>query len=170
MAFLFIGGVSDSARELLFVTVVKDENDSKRSTNVREQENIPQQEGEGRQQKTILLFSPDLDLCVSLRLLLQSQYHVVTTTDPDMLIALSCAYHPELIIVDSPPTRPMRQRFETIRKECPHTQFMMFYVSMFDDDRVRETVRETVDAAFSKPFDLQEVTQSIDHLLMGYAN
>lgn len=116
--------------------------------------------------KTIVLFSPDIDLCMSLRLLFQDQYHMVTTTDPEMIVTLSHTFQPELLIVDALPTKRMCHRFEELRKELPKIQIMLFYVSTFNDKQIRNAISQTSDAAFSKPLDLGEVTQSIRSLIL----
>ena len=40
------------------------------------------------EKETIVLFSPDMDFCMSLRLLYQEKYEMVTTTDPEMILVL----------------------------------------------------------------------------------
>ena len=117
--------------------------------------------------ETIVLFSPDMDFCMSLRLLYQEKYEIVTTTDPEMILDLVASFHPDLVILDAFPTNPMRRRFKEIKKEYPAAQIMVFYASQFNDRGVREVLRTSVDAAFSKPIDLNEVTERIYGLITG---
>jgi DNA-binding response OmpR family regulator len=113
----------------------------------------------------VLLYSPDMDFCMSLRLLFQDRYHMVTITDPKMLLMTAREFKPDLVIVDSLPTEMMRRRFEMIKQENPGVRIMSFYASQFHNKQVREYFRRSVDAAFSKPIDLREVIASINELI-----
>lgn len=117
--------------------------------------------------KTIVLYSPDMDFCVSLQLLFEDQYHVVTTTDPDMILLLAKAFQPELIIADALPTHHMRRRFEIVKSQYPTMSIMMFSVTLPQSQPGLETFRNIVDAVYSKPIDLFEVMKRIDELVMS---
>ncbi|HEV8539386.1 MAG TPA: hypothetical protein VGR15_10765 [Bacteroidota bacterium] len=119
----------------------------------------------GARQPTIVFYSPDMDFCVSFRLLLQNQYTMVTITDPGMLLMTARDFMPEVVIVDCLPTEKMKIRFEVLRRENPHVRILSFYASRFDDRGGHEDLRQSVDAAFSKPLDLAEVTESIHDLM-----
>ena len=122
--------------------------------------------GEERNITTILLYSPDMDFCTSLRMLLQDKYNVLTTTDPSMLVTMVRTYRPGLVIADTMPTERMKQRFVTMQREIPGLRIMLFYVSRFEDRKTVEYLQKSLDAVFSKPLDLTEVTRSI-HELVG---
>ena len=116
-------------------------------------------------EKTIVLFSRDIDFCVSLQLLLENRYHVVTTTDPDMILLLAKTFGASLIVADALPSEQMRRRFEFVKRRHPAPAIMMFYVSYPENNRFKEMFRATVDALFSKPLDLADVMESIDTLM-----
>jgi hypothetical protein len=119
----------------------------------------------GKPRQTVLFYSPDVDFCVSMRLLFQDRYQVVTVSDPDMVLPIAREFRPYLMIVDSAPTRIMRQRFEAIKKENPRTHIMSFYAPQFlAASDARESLR-SVDAAYSKPIDLEEVTKSMSEMM-----
>jgi len=118
----------------------------------------------GPQEKTIVLFSRDIDFCVSLQLLLEDRYHVVTTTDPEMILLLAETFAADLIVADAHPSEQMRRRFQTVKLLQRAPAIMMFYVSYPENNRFREMFRSTVDALFSKPLDLIEVMKRIDTL------
>lgn len=115
--------------------------------------------------KTIILYSPDIDFCVSFQMLLEDRYNVVTTTDLEMILMLVNTFHPELLIADVAPTRRMCERFEMIRSQEPATSIMMFYAS-FPDRTLLSRIHNTVDVLFSKPIDVTEVTHRIREILM----
>ena len=117
---------------------------------------------------TIVFYSPDLDFCVSLRLLLQGEYEMVTITDPRMLLATAKDFKPELVIVDCIPTESMRSRFEEIRRDNPRVRILSFYAGRFDDSRIQQRILQLADVAFSKPIDLPEVTERIHELVMQH--
>jgi DNA-binding NarL/FixJ family response regulator len=115
---------------------------------------------------TIVFYSPDMDFCVSLRLLFQDRYNMITITDPRMLQMTVREFKADLVIVDSLPTEKLKLQFEIMKRENPRVHILSFYASRFNDKRIHQFIRQSVDAAFSKPIDLAEVTQSI-HELMG---
>ena len=114
---------------------------------------------------TIVFYSPDMDFCLSLQLLLQDRYNVVTTTDADMLLMMVRTFEPNLVIVDGVPTERMRNRIEKMKSEFPHLHVMFFYVHRIGDRHYRDIIWKSVDAAFSKPVDLAEVTDRIQKLV-----
>ena len=127
------------------------------------EKNIPVEAGE--KHLTIVLYSPDMDFCFSLRLLLQDRYNMVTITDHRMLLMTVRDFKADLVIVDSVLTDKMVSRFEAMKRENPQVRILLFYVSRFDDKRVHDFIRQSVDEAFSKPIDLTEVTESIHELM-----
>ena len=118
-----------------------------------------------RNVETILMYSPDMDFCASLKMLLQDKYNMGTTTDPELLLMMVKTLRPDLVIVDALPTERMRQRFEAMRLLDPHLRIMLFYVSRIDRRIPHDSFLKCVDAAFSKPLDLMEVSRSIDRLV-----
>ena len=112
--------------------------------------------------KTIVLYSPDMDFCVSLRLLFQEQYNIITTTEPDIMMMMVKSFNPELVIVDALPTERMRERFALMRKEHHGIRIMVFYASSLESTVHHEFIRQSADAAFSKPLDLVEVMERIN--------
>jgi hypothetical protein len=118
---------------------------------------------------TIVLYSPDIDFCLSMRMLLQDHYRIVTTTDVRMLQTMVHAFVPELVIVDGLPIEIVRRRFEPLRKEHPRLRIMFFYATLFDHSWTQQHVREFVDVAFSKPIDLSDILESIRELIPQHA-
>ncbi len=77
------------------------------------------------------------------------------------MMIMVATHKPELVIVDSLPTERMRQRFTRMRLEHPGIRIMIFYASSLETMVHHELVRQSVDAAFSKPIDLPEVIKRI---------
>jgi response regulator RpfG family c-di-GMP phosphodiesterase len=119
-------------------------------------------------EQTIVLYSPDMDFCASFQLLLEDRYHVVTTTDPDMMLLLVKTFGPDLVIADAAPTRYMQRRFNAIKSNHPTVSIMVFYVSYPQNNIQLEMIHGTVDAIFSKPIDLCDVTKRINELVMNH--
>lgn len=115
--------------------------------------------------RTMMFYSPDLDFCVSMRLLFQDRFNVVTVSDPDLVMVAVRDYRPYLMIVDSAPTKTMVHRFEVIKQEFPQIRIMTFYAPHLHSDRISRSSFRCVDAAFSKPIDLAEVTKSMNEML-----
>jgi DNA-binding response OmpR family regulator len=123
---------------------------------------------EAPRRKTIVLYSADMDFCMSLRLLFQERYRMITTTDVGMLLPTIRAFQPDLVIADAIPTERMRNRFETMRREFPAIRIMLFYAPRFSQQAMHEYVRAFTDVALTKPLDLEEVIVQIDKLtVMG---
>lgn len=115
--------------------------------------------------RTVMFYSPDVDLCSSMRMLFQDRYHVVTVSDPAMVMSAVRESHPYLMIVDSAPTKTMLHRFEVIKEEFPQIHIMSLYAPHFSRNQVSRSSFRWVDAAFSKPIDLAEVTHSMSEML-----
>ena len=118
-----------------------------------------------KSQRTVMFYSPDVDFCVSMRLLFQDRYNVVTISDPQMVMLAVREFNPYLMIVDSAPTTTMEHRFEQIKRENPHIHIMSFYAPELNKPHNARNSSRWVDAAFSKPIDLAEVTKSMNEML-----
>jgi hypothetical protein len=115
--------------------------------------------------KTIVLYSPDVDFCMSLEMLFQGQYRIITTSDPNQIATSVNIHQPDLLIADSLPTERMRKRFELMKQEHPHLRVMLFYVARFENECIPSKDCKSIDAIFYKPIDLVEVIQRIDELV-----
>jgi DNA-binding response OmpR family regulator len=111
------------------------------------------------EQQAIVLYSPDMDYCMSLRLLFQDRYTMITTTDANMLVTIVNAFGPDLVIIDALPTQRMRQRVELMMR------VMFFTTQRIADHEIHEFLQTSVDAVFSKPVDLAEITERIRALV-----
>jgi len=123
--------------------------------------------GQGEKIPKILLFSPDMDFCMSLRMLYQDRYDMACTTDPDMLVTMVKTLQPQLVIADCVPTPRMRERIGIIHLQNPNVRIIFFYFSPLGDRWLRDYVRDSGDVAFSKPIDLDEVTRTINAMMMS---
>ena len=115
--------------------------------------------------QAIVLYSPDMDYCMSLRLLFQDRYNMITTTDLNMLVTIVNAFQPDLVIIDALPTQRMRRRVELMKHGNAEMRVMFFCTQRFTDQEVHEFIRSSVDAVFSKPVDLVEITERIRELV-----
>ena len=120
---------------------------------------------EAKPMRTVMFYSPDVDFCVSMRLLFQDRYHVITVSDPEMVLVMVREFRPYLMVVDSAPTKTMLGRFEQIKREFPQTQIMSFYAPHFNRANESRNSFRCVDAAFSKPIDLAEVTKYMTEMM-----
>lgn len=133
-------------------------------TNHRSEGDRPGSHGAKEEQQAIVLYSPDMDYCMSLRLLFQDRYNMITTTDVNMLVTIVNAFQPDLVIIDALPTERMRRRVEMMKRANAAMRVMFFYTQRFADSDVHEFLRTSVDAVFSKPVDLAEITERIREL------
>jgi PleD family two-component response regulator len=119
----------------------------------------------GQHAGTIVLFSTDIDFCMSLRMLWQNQYKVVTITDPEMLLTTVRAFQPDLLIADATPSDRMRQRFEIMKKENAHLHIILLYAPKISNVGLQKEIRKSIDYMFSQPIDVSEVAASIEEAL-----
>jgi response regulator RpfG family c-di-GMP phosphodiesterase len=121
--------------------------------------------GEDRERKTILIFSPDLNLCFSLSSLFQDRYHAVTTTNIATFEKLAACFGADLAIVDEVPSDTLIGRLEALGTGCPRIPVIMLYVYNGRDVALDRAIRSRVDSVFYKPVEISVVSKRIDEIL-----
>ena len=114
--------------------------------------------------KTIVMYSPDLDLCMSLTLYFQDKYVVVTTTDGNTLPTLVETYHPSLVIADALPTTWILKLFDAWKESYPDMRVMLFRVWRYEDRKREAAIRKSIDFVLYKPIDIDFVAHTVDGL------
>ncbi len=115
--------------------------------------------------KSILIFSPDLNLCFSLSILFQDRYHVVTTTNIATFEKLATCFGADLAIVDEVPSDCLIRRLEAIGSGRPKIPVIMLYVYNGRDVTLDRAIRSKVDSVFYKPVEISVVSKRIDEIL-----
>jgi DNA-binding response OmpR family regulator len=137
-------------------------------TNVlREVEPLQSQDNEGvadQDKKTIVMYSPDVDLCMSLTLYFQDKYAIVTTTDGNTLPGLVETYHPSLVIADALPTSWILELFDTWKQAHPEIRVMLFRVWRYDDRKREAAIHKSIDYVVYKPIDIDFVAHIVSGL------
>jgi DNA-binding NtrC family response regulator len=118
----------------------------------------------GNQMKTIVMYSPDLDLCMSLTLYFQDKYVVVTTTDGTTLPSLVETYHPSLVIADALPTTWILKLFDEWKEKHPDMRVMLFRVWRYEDRKREAAIHKSIDFVLYKPIDIDFVAHIVDGL------
>ena len=121
--------------------------------------------GEDRERKTILIFSPDLNLCFSLSSLFQDRYHAVTTTNIATFERLATCFGADLAIVDEVPSDFLIGRLDALGAGCPKIPVIMLYVYNGRDVALDRAIRSRVDSVFYKPVEISVVSKRIDEIL-----
>lgn len=132
--------------------------------NLRSAEERPAPPSGREDRQAIVLYSPDMDYCMSLRLLFQDRYNMITTTDVNMVVTIVNAFQPDLVIIDALPTQRMRHRVELMKRNNADLRVMFFCTQRFPDQEIHDFIHTSVDAVFSKPVDLTEITDRIQEL------
>lgn len=117
-----------------------------------------------RKMKTIVMYSPDVDLCMSLTLYFQDKYVVVTTTDGNTLPTLVEANHPALVIVDALPTSWILGLFDTWKATHPELRVMLFRVWRYEDRQREAAIHKSIDYVMYKPIDIDFVARIVSGL------
>jgi len=118
-----------------------------------------------RERKSILIFSPDLNLCFSLSTLFQDRYHVVTTTNIATFEKLATCFSTDLAIVDEVPSDCLIKKLEILGRGKPKIPVIMLYVYNGRDVVLDRAVRNRVDSVFYKPIEISAVSRRIDEIL-----
>jgi response regulator RpfG family c-di-GMP phosphodiesterase len=121
--------------------------------------------GKDLDRKTILIFSPDLNLCFSLSILFQDRYHVVTTTNITTFERLATCFGADLAIVDEVPSDCLVRRLEVIGAGQRKIPVIMLYVYNGKDVALDRAIRGRVDSVFYKPVEISLVSKRIDEIL-----
>lgn len=115
--------------------------------------------------KTILIFSPDLNLCFSLSMLFQDRFHVVTTTDLATVEPLAAEHAADLMIADAVPSVRLMAELDAIRIVSGSLPTIMLYVYHARDVALDKEIRSHVDSVFYKPVEIAAVSRRIEELL-----
>lgn len=118
----------------------------------------------GNAMKTIVMYSPDLDLCMSLTLYFQDKYVVVTTTDGNTLPTLVETYHPSLVVADALPTNWILKLFDAWKERHPEMRVMLFRVWRYEDRKREAAIHKSIDFVLYKPIDIDFVAHIVDGL------
>jgi DNA-binding response OmpR family regulator len=114
--------------------------------------------------KTIVMYSPDVDLCMSLTLYFQDKYIVVTTTDGNTLPTLVENYRPCLVIADALPTSWILQLFDAWKETHPEIRVMLFRVWRYEDRKREAAIHKSIDYVLYKPIDIDFVAHIVNGL------
>ena len=121
--------------------------------------------GRDVERKTILIFSPDLNLCFSLSSLFQDRYHAVTTTNIATFERLATCFGADLAIVDEVPSDFLIGRLDALGAGRPKIPVIMLYVYNGRDVALDRAIRSRVDSVFYKPVEISVVSKRIDEIL-----
>jgi len=110
------------------------------------------------------MYSPDVDLCMSLTLYFQDKYVVVTTTDGNTLPSLIELHRPSLVIVDALPTSWILQLFDTWRVKYPELRVMLFRVWRYEDRKREAVIHKSIDYVVYKPIEIDVVARIVSEL------
>jgi DNA-binding response OmpR family regulator len=130
-------------------------------------EPLPSRQTDGEaddKKKTIVMYSPDVDLCMSLTLYFQDKYVIVTTTDGNTLPGLVETYRPSLVIADALPTSWILQLFDTWKQTHPGIRVMLFRVWRYDDRKREAAIHKSIDYVVYKPIDIDFVAHIVSGL------
>jgi DNA-binding response OmpR family regulator len=114
--------------------------------------------------QTIVMYSPDVDLCMSLTLYFQDKYVVVTTTDGNTLPTLVDTYRPALVIADALPTSWILKLFDTWKATYADIRVMLFRVWRYEDRSREAAIHKSIDYVLYKPIDIEFVAHIVNGL------
>ena len=122
--------------------------------------------GAGEQgERSILLYSTDLDFCISFRLLFQSRFHLATTTDADMLSMTVSTMQPDVLIADTPLSARMQGKLSLLKQRHPHLRIVLLYLPTFHEGTLHSTLESLAHAWFAKPINIAEMMSCVDRMI-----
>jgi DNA-binding response OmpR family regulator len=110
---------------------------------------------------TMVMYSPDVDLCMSLTLYFQDKYSIVTTTDGSTLPSLVSKYQPLLVIADALPTGRLLGLFDEWKTNRPGMRVMLLRVSRYEDRQREAAINKSIDFVVYKPIDIAVVARIV---------
>jgi DNA-binding response OmpR family regulator len=119
---------------------------------------------EDQDRKTLLMYSPDSNLCMSFAMLYQESYRVVTTTDIGKLASLSCKHAADILVVDGEPSPELLKALEGMKRVRHDLPIILLYVFDPRSGAMDQLLRSYVDTIFYKPFEIQSVSRRIDEI------
>lgn len=119
--------------------------------------------------KSILFYSPDLNLCASLLMFFNEKYLVTTTTDFTTFEGILASTSFDLLVIDSEPTDSLVELCNKLQQSNLHAPIILTYVFTIKFSDKEALLKNTTDAIFYKPIDLFEVSQKIDRLMLQHA-
>ncbi len=119
-------------------------------------------------QKTILLYSPDMDFCMSFRLLYQDHYHLITTTDAKFMMPSVRILRPDLLVADLQPTEGTFQCLSNLKTMHRNMHIVLLYSPLEDEAPPVEDIPHCIDAILYKPLDIGELSSTITELLRAH--
>ena len=115
--------------------------------------------------KTILFYSKDFNLCLSLLVYLQNKFNVITTTDFDLLDKIAVSAKPDLLFIDTDPNQKIETFCENFSSNNPNIPVIITYVYKSVLKTLDSKIRENVSSVFYKPYDLDEISEKVSSLL-----
>ncbi len=116
--------------------------------------------------KNIVVYSSDSNICLSLLMYLQNDYNVTTTTNLNILKAMTSNIKFDMIIMDTDPSKSVENVCRGIRESDPDIPIILTYVYGNTNKVFDTNIRKYANSIFYKPFDLNEVTKELTALLV----
>lgn len=115
--------------------------------------------------KTVLLFSPDPDLCTSLTLLLQNRFKIMTTTQFEFVHKIVDTLKPHILIADLTPSEKLLDSIIRLKTDIPNLKLILFLDSWINYKKIESSLVKIADAIFYQPIDLIEINKKLDFLI-----
>ena len=115
--------------------------------------------------KTIVVYSPSMDFCVSMRILLENQCAVFTTTDSQLFLTFARTIRPDFLIVDAYPSSQLRKCFEMVKREQPRIGILLILPSRLSERKNLGDFRLLVDGLLEEPVTLRVMKKTLTELM-----
>ena len=104
--------------------------------------------------RSVVLYSPDRDFCLSLAMMWKNEFDLVTTADDGMLFHLVHSIRPDVLLAEARPTLRLQRKFEILKAKIPGLRIVMLCTSEIKDPGFSDRLRLFVDALYTEPVDM----------------
>ena len=116
------------------------------------------------QKRSVVLYSPDPDFCLSLSMMWKDEFDLVTTTDDDMINTLVQSIQPDVLLAEAMPTLRLQRKFEFLKARIPELRIVMICTAEIKNDEFSERLRRFVDAMYTEPLDIVKFCKCVHSL------
>jgi hypothetical protein len=104
--------------------------------------------------RSVVLYSPDRDFCLSLSMMWNHEFDIVATADDEMLYGLVQSIQPDVLLAEARPTLRLERTFEYLKAKMPELRIVMLCTAEINNAGFSNRLKHFVDAMYTEPVDI----------------
>ena len=113
--------------------------------------------------KSVVIYSPRIDICVGLQMALENQYHITTVTETEMFMVLVTTFKPDFVIINA--SSQIGRLLTMMKRTSPQTRILLVVSSRGFDLAILRKLHSLVDGVFFEPVVIAELAKTLTSLL-----